>query len=223
MADFFKEINPDGPEFGPPRLAENYWPIHPMDLYPDDIAYPRTSMFLIRDATSNALYINGDHSFDSESFKPTKYSAGRVGLMRVYQPDEAGVIDAFIVDIRPINRGTIDAVTFTTYSKDDIVHSTQAIIENAKWHNKNPIAVRAYIYRDMNGNNAFRGDERLVDAARRLAEAVDQLVEGKPIPVAEEGIALRGIEKAVDAEEHHHPNETDEGGDQAEHHHTTGD
>lgn len=159
--DFFSSINPDvTAKEQAPELVEKYSPKKIESLMPGDIVHPYFHKIGI-EATTGHFYVDSSLSLDTSDIDPSAYYGSRAGLMRVYQStgETTPPIDGFIADIRSAKPGDITEFKYDPMY-DDAPHLNRIL---------------GYVYTDVEGNVAFRGDARLVDSAQYLAETVNEL------------------------------------------------
>jgi hypothetical protein len=166
MKPYFFESNPDGEPDGDPEVGETYWPRTAEDLWPGQIVHIKSDDNLGMNRATRKLFLNSKVEYDALDYEPGFDYTGRIGVMRVYQSVDGELFDGYLVDIRPM-----DPRNMRGYDLLD----ADASYDGEKPPESNTISVFGHVYLNVEGKYSFKGDPRLEEIARYLAEEVDKV------------------------------------------------
>lgn len=142
-----------------PKMPSHYIKSTINDMFPGDIYYPHAEILRI-DRITKQPHLDKYEHVSLHDLYPTQL-IGRFGLMRVFEERDSGILDGYIIDIRPVDFGmiTLEQDDFTP-GPDDSYDTIEAMNEDRKDY-ISPLAIIAYGSQAAEENVLLLGDPSL--------------------------------------------------------------
>lgn len=150
-----------------PKIPEHYRAEKISGMMPDQVVFAYDHYYTV-DINSKEIYVKTDSTITDQVLMPSYFDSERSALMKVLHQDGDEIIEGYIADLRFISSGSISEVELTV--TDETSYSDTMYVETL---NETHEKLLGAIFLDLDGNELFNGDPRLITHAMHLATELD--------------------------------------------------